>query len=95
MSVTGATTEAIRRAREAAEADADLVELQLDFMTRPDPAGAHQRPAEARHREAARVRERGQFAGPEADRLRILREAFALGDEYVDVEWEADSVIVP
>ena len=90
--VTGATTEAIRRAREAAEADADLVELRLDFMARPDPAGAmngRRKPVIVTCRP---VREGGQFAGAEADRLRILREAFALGAEYVDVEWDADSV---
>ena len=38
------------------------------------------------------VREGGHFAGAEEARLRILRDALALGAEYVDVEWDADSV---
>jgi len=92
VTVTGETAEAIRRAREAAEADADIVELRLDSMTRPDAAAAlagRRKPVIATCRPA---REGGAFTGAEEDRLRVLRDAFALGAEYVDVEWDADSV---
>jgi 3-dehydroquinate dehydratase/shikimate dehydrogenase len=91
VTVTGKTTEAIRRAREAAEADADLVELRLDFASDPHPAGAiggRRKPVIVTCRP---TREGGGFAGSEEDRLRILRDALAAGAEYVDVEWDADS----
>jgi 3-dehydroquinate dehydratase/shikimate dehydrogenase len=86
--VTGGTADAIRRARDAV-VDADLVELRLDSMTRPDPAAAladRRRPVIATCRP---VREGGWFDGSEEDRLRILDEADALGAEFVDVEWGA------
>jgi len=88
--VLGRDTEAIRRARVAAEVDADLVELRLDFMERPDPAGAladRRKPAVVTCRP---VREGGRFDGAEEERLRILRDAHALGAEFIDVEWDAD-----
>jgi 3-dehydroquinate dehydratase/shikimate dehydrogenase len=92
VTVTGSTSEAIRRAREAAESDADLVELRLDFMSQPEPGAAlngRRKPAIVTCRP---LREGGHFAGSEEERLRILRDALALGTEYVDVEWDADSV---
>jgi len=92
VTVTGATTEEIRRARDAAETDADLVEVRLDFVSRPDPAAAlegRRKPVIVTCRPA---REGGRFTGPESERLGILRDAFARGAEYVDVEWDADSV---
>ncbi len=92
VTVTGTTGEVLRRAREAAEAEANLVELRLDFMTQPDPAAAlsgRRKPAIVTCRP---VREGGQFTGSEEERLRILRDALALGAEYVDVEWDADGV---
>ena len=87
--VFGRDTDAIRQARTAAEADADLVELRLDFMERPDPAGAladRRKPAVVTCRP---VREGGTFDGAEEERLRILYEAHALGAEFIDVEWDA------
>jgi 3-dehydroquinate dehydratase/shikimate dehydrogenase len=87
--VFGRDTEAIRRARSAAEADADLVELRLDFMERPDPAGAladRRKPAIVTCRP---LREGGTFDGAEEERLRILGDAHALGAEFIDVEWDA------
>jgi 3-dehydroquinate dehydratase/shikimate dehydrogenase len=91
VTVTGETSEALRRARERAEADADLVELRLDFMARPDPAAAlsgRRKPVIVTCRPA---REGGQFTGPEEERLRILQTALELGAEYVDVEWDANA----
>src|SRR6516165_5115953 len=88
--VIGKDVEAIRHARAAVEADADLVELRLDSMDRPDPAGAlegRRKPAIVTCRP---LREGGMFGGTEEERLRILRDAHALGAEFIDVEWDAD-----
>src|SRR5262245_5500403 len=90
VTVIGRDTEAIREARIAAEADADLVELRLDFMEHPDPAGAladRSKPAVVTCRP---LREGGMFDGSEEERLRILRDAHAHGAEFIDVEWDAD-----
>jgi len=91
VTVIGRDIEAIRRARIAAEADADLVELRLDFMERPDVAGAladRRKPAVVTCRP---LREGGMFDGAEEERLRILRDAHAHGAEFIDVEWDADA----
>jgi 3-dehydroquinate dehydratase/shikimate dehydrogenase len=83
--VTGASTEEIRRNRDAV-AGADLVELRLDFVDRPDVAGAlHGRrtPVIVTCRAAW---EGGNFEGSEEERRRILEAALDLGAEYVDSE---------
>jgi 3-dehydroquinate dehydratase/shikimate dehydrogenase len=88
VTVIGRDSETIRRARVAAEVDADLVELRLDSMTVPDPAAAlegRRKPAIVTCRP---LREGGLFDGPEEARLRILEHAQALGAEFVDVEWD-------
>jgi 3-dehydroquinate dehydratase / shikimate dehydrogenase len=88
ITVTGKDSETIRRARGAAEVDADLVELRLDSMTLPDVAAAlagRKKPAIVTCRP---LREGGLFDGAEEDRLRILAQAQALGAEFVDVEWD-------
>jgi 3-dehydroquinate dehydratase/shikimate dehydrogenase len=79
----------MRRARTQAEADADLVELRLDFMAKPDVDAAlagRQKPVVVTCRP---VREGGRFDGPEEDRLRLLERAHQLGAEYIDLEWDA------
>ena len=79
----------MRAGRQAAEADADLVELRLDSMARPDPDGAladRRKPAIVTCRP---LREGGMFDGPEEERLRILTRAHELGAEFIDVEWDA------
>jgi 3-dehydroquinate dehydratase/shikimate dehydrogenase len=89
ITVIGRDAESIRRARIAAEAEADLVELRLDAMERPDAAAAldgRTRPAIATCRP---LREGGMFDGPEEDRLRVLDEAHAHGAEFIDLEWDA------
>jgi len=91
VTVVGRNTEAIRKARMAAEPDADVVELRLDSMERPDPRGAladRRKPAVVTCRP---LREGGMFDGAEEERLRILRDAHALGAEFIDVEWDADA----
>jgi 3-dehydroquinate dehydratase/shikimate dehydrogenase len=74
-----------------AEADADLVELRLDSMLRPDPEAAmagRRTPVIVTCRP---LREGGMFDGAEEERLAILARAHALGADYIDVEWDADA----
>jgi len=88
VTVGGATTAELRQARDAV-GDADLVELRLDAVSDPDPAGAlagRTRPVLVTCRAAW---EGGHFQGPEEERLRLLAEAWSLGAEYVDLEQRA------
>ena len=89
VAVTGRTMSEIRRNRDAATG-ADIVEMRLDTVDRPDVAGAldgRRCPVIVTCRAAW---ENGFFQGPEEDRRRILEQAFALGAEFVDVEAKAD-----
>ena len=85
VTVTAPTMNGLRAGRDAAEG-ADLVELRLDHVDRPDVAEA------LRDRRCpvivtCRARwEGGLFAGTEEDRHRILEAAIVLGAEFVDVE---------
>ena len=86
VTVTGRTLDELRRARRAAEAGADLVELRLDSMVTPDPAGAldgRLRPAIVTCRPSW---EGGWFAGSEDERRTILEIASSSGAEFIDVE---------
>ena len=87
--VTGQTMEELRRARDAANF-ADLIELRLDTVDRPDAIGAiegRRRPVIATCRAAW---EGGFFHGSEEERERILADAQAAGAEFVDVESRAE-----
>jgi 3-dehydroquinate dehydratase/shikimate dehydrogenase len=88
VAVTGGTMDEIRRSRDAAEG-ADLVEMRLDFVDRPDAVAA----LEGRHRPVILTLrptwEGGRFAGPEEARRRILEEGIAAGAEFVDLESRA------
>jgi 3-dehydroquinate dehydratase / shikimate dehydrogenase len=90
MAVTGRTMSEIRRNRAAAEdAGADLVEMRLDTVDRPDVAGAledRRRPVIVTCRADW---EGGYFKGAEDERRRILEEAIAQGAEYIDIEARA------
>jgi 3-dehydroquinate dehydratase/shikimate dehydrogenase len=86
--VTGRSAVEIRAARDAA-VDADLVELRLDTMERPDPAAALQGRRLPAIVTCRPVREGGHFRGSEEERRRILEEADARGAEFLDVEWDA------
>ena len=91
VAVTGRTMSEIRRNRDAAESagGADLVEMRLDTVDRPDAAGA----LEGRRRPVivtCRAEwEGGYFKGSEEERRRILEEALAGGADYVDIEARA------
>jgi 3-dehydroquinate dehydratase / shikimate dehydrogenase len=80
----------IRRNRDAAEdVGADLVEMRLDTVDRPDVAGAledRRRPVIVTCRAEW---EGGYFKGAEDERRRILEDAIAQGAEYVDIEARA------
>ncbi len=78
------------RARRDASA-ADLVELRLDLLDRPDADAAlagRTRPVIATCRAAW---EGGAFRGSETDRVGLLARALALGADFVDLEWRADA----
>jgi 3-dehydroquinate dehydratase / shikimate dehydrogenase len=83
--------EELRRARDAATF-ADLVEVRLDLVDRPDPIGA----IEGRRRPVVvtcRAQwEGGGFHGSEEERERILSEAQNAGAEFIDVEARAEFV---
>ena len=67
---------------------ADLVELRLDSMERPDAAAAladRRKPAIVTCRP---LREGGMFDGSEEERLRILTQAHSCGAEFIDIEWD-------
>ncbi len=81
--------EALREARDAASGAADLVEVRLDRLERPEAAGAlagRRGPVLVTCRPAW---EGGGFTGSEAERFGLLEDAVRLGAEYVDVEWRA------
>ena len=89
VAVTGRTMSDIRRNRDAATG-ADIVEMRLDTVDRPDVAGAldgRRCPVIVTCRAAW---ENGFFEGSEQERRRILEQAFASGAEFVDVEAKAD-----
>jgi 3-dehydroquinate dehydratase / shikimate dehydrogenase len=89
VTVAGRTMDELRRARDAA-VHADMVEVRLDSVDRPDAAGA----LEGRHRPVivtCRAKwEGGGFQGSEEERERLIFEALAAGAEFVDVEARAE-----
>jgi 3-dehydroquinate dehydratase / shikimate dehydrogenase len=88
VTVTGSDMADLRRRRDAVSG-ADLVELRLDTVSDPDPAGAlagRRLPVIVTCRPTW---EGGAFAGSEETRKRLLAEALTAGAEYVDVEARA------
>lgn len=88
LTVTAKTMEDLRRARDAA-AQADMVEVRLDSVDRPDGRGAiegRRRPVIVTCRASW---EGGAFNGSEEERERILAAALDAGAEFVDVEARA------
>jgi 3-dehydroquinate dehydratase / shikimate dehydrogenase len=90
VTVTGRTMAELRRARDAAAAHADVIELRLDGVDRPDIAGA----LDGRLRPVivtCRPRwEGGQFDGSEQERQQLLVAAAHADAEFVDVEFRAE-----
>lgn len=86
VTVTADTTAELRTRRDQVT-DADMVELRLDTVKDPSAAAAlagRKKPVIITCRPKS---EGGHFAGSEEERRSILTEAFALGAEYVDLEW--------
>jgi 3-dehydroquinate dehydratase/shikimate dehydrogenase len=83
--------EELRRGRDAASG-ADLIDLRLDGVDRPDVSGA----LDGRHRPVivtCRPRwEGGAFDGSEDERERLLTDAVTGGAEFVDLEARAEFV---
>lgn len=89
LALAAPDTDAALAAMHEAAGRADLAELRLDLMAefdlsrllagRPLPVIVTCRPP----------REGGQWQGSEAERLAVLRQAAALGADYVDLEWDA------
>ncbi|MPZ18580.1 MAG: type I 3-dehydroquinate dehydratase [Luteitalea sp.] len=87
--VTAATVQDLRRARDEVGPLVDLVELRLDGVQEPEVAAVlagRQRPVVVSCRP---VWEGGQFEGPEEAREQLLTAALTGGAEFVDVEWRA------
>lgn len=88
--VTGRTMDEVLRARDASTAE--MVEVRLDGVDRPDGAAAvagRRRPIIV----TCRPRwEGGRFDGSEEERQRVLVDAFRSGAEFVDVEAQASFV---
>jgi 3-dehydroquinate dehydratase/shikimate dehydrogenase len=86
--VTGASTAALRAARD--RASADLVELRLDGVADVDVAGALEGRRTPVIVTCRPTWEGGRFDGSEDERFRILNDAIRHGAEYVDIEARAD-----
>jgi 3-dehydroquinate dehydratase/shikimate dehydrogenase len=87
-SVRARSVQELVRARDAATS-ADLVELRLDGLEKPDVLGAL---AGRRQPVIVTCRPRwegGGFDGDEETRRRWLEQALAAGADFVDVEWQA------
>ena len=90
VAVTGRTMSEIRRNRDAAEdVGADLVEMRLDTVDRPDVAGALEKRRRPVIVTCRAEWDGGYFKGAEDERRRILEDAIAQGAEYVDIEARA------
>ncbi len=90
VTVAARTIEELRRQRDAAAGVADLVELRLDALDRPDVDGALSGRLMPVIITCRPSREGGGFEGDEGTRLEVLTAAVDRGAEFVDVEWQAE-----
>lgn len=91
LSLAGGTADALIRQAEPLVHLADLVELRLDAMQRPDIAPFIARfdiPVLATNRPTW---EGGAFSGSESERLALLEAALDVGAQYVDIELRTES----
>lgn len=89
LALAAPDTAAALAAMHTAAGRADLVELRLDLMREFDlPALLAGRPLPVIIT-CRPQREGGRWQGGEAERLAVLRQAAALGADYVDLEWDA------
>jgi len=87
VTIGAPTLASLRERRDAATRYGDLVELRLDTVADPDPAGALQGRTGPVIVTCRPTWEHGHFAGSEEERLGLLKQAWDLGAEFVDVEW--------
>lgn len=88
VAVAARTVDELRRQRDAVDG-ADLIELRLDHLDRPDAPLAiegRRRPVIVTCRPTW---EGGRFAGSEDERRQVLESAVAAGAEFIDVEARA------
>jgi 3-dehydroquinate dehydratase/shikimate dehydrogenase len=85
VTVTGPTMAEVRRARDSA-GEADLIEVRLDGVDRPDAAAALDGRRVPVIVTCRPTWEGGRFDASEEERRRILATAVSLGAEFVDVE---------
>ncbi len=89
IAIAASDTAAALAAMQQAAGRADLAELRLDLMREFDlPALLADRPLPVIVT-CRPPREGGRWQGSEAERLDLLRQAAALGADYVDLEWDA------
>jgi 3-dehydroquinate dehydratase/shikimate dehydrogenase len=91
VTVAASSMDEMRNRRDEASDVADIVELRLDALSRPD--GVEAALAGRRRPVIVTCRPRwegGGYDGPEESRLRLLHAAADMGAEYVDLEWRAD-----
>jgi 3-dehydroquinate dehydratase / shikimate dehydrogenase len=87
VTIGAPTLATLRERRDAAARYGDLVELRLDTLADPDVAGALDGRKSPVIVTCRPTWEGGHFAGSEEERLRLLKQAWDLGAEFVDVEW--------
>lgn len=90
VSIAAETVAAAVAAAAQSAAAADLIEIRLDTLDRPEIAAftaALSGPLLFTNRPAW---EGGSFAGPEEERLALLHEAVASGAAYIDIELRAE-----
>jgi 3-dehydroquinate dehydratase/shikimate dehydrogenase len=73
----------------ARRAGADLVELRLDLLERPDPAPFLEKKALPLIATCRPAWEGGRWLGNEDDRIAILRDAGRAGADWIDLEFKA------
>ena len=84
------TVEKARRSIGEAHQWADLIELRVDYLREPDLKSLMDGGGKSFIVTNRRKEEGGRYEGDERKRFRILREAVALGAEYVDIEMKSE-----
>ncbi len=98
VSVSAASSSELARAAHHGSGPADIVELRVDGIDRPDLSalrGAGLELGKPLLLTCRSAREGGAFSGTEAERLAILDRAMGHGFEYVDVEIDSLSAPLP
>lgn len=87
--ITARTTKEAIQDMETASELADVLELRLDYMEKPDIERLLERKPKPLIATNRPRREGGRFEGPENKRIALLEKAIDLGVEYVDIEHDS------